>query len=98
MRERRWLGGDRQRAMETAQHRDRLATTQPDEIAMFQISEVQASLAFNGRRNVWPYGQSFGQGLSPARLMIRSRPVLKLNDAAWPVSSEGQRREVEETR
>jgi hypothetical protein len=33
--------------METAQHRDRLA---PAEIAMFQISEVQESSAFNGRR------------------------------------------------
>jgi hypothetical protein len=41
------LGG-RQRAMETAQQWDRLA---PAEIAMFQISEVQESPAFNGRRS-----------------------------------------------
>ena len=37
--------------METAQHRDRLAKNQPAEIAMFQISEVQESPAFNGRRS-----------------------------------------------
>jgi hypothetical protein len=35
--------------METGQHRDRLAKNQPAEIAMFQISEVQESPAFNGR-------------------------------------------------
>jgi len=39
----------RQRAMETAQHRDSTAKNQPAEIAMFQISEVQESPAFNGR-------------------------------------------------
>ena len=44
--------GSRQRAMETAQHRDRLAKNQPAEIAMFQISEVQESPAFNGRRSL----------------------------------------------
>ena len=38
-------------AMETAQHRDRLAKNQPTEIAMFQISEVQEAPAFNGRRS-----------------------------------------------
>jgi hypothetical protein len=43
--------GGRQRAMETAQHRDRLAKNQPAEITMFQISEVQESPAFNGRRS-----------------------------------------------
>ena len=37
-------------AMETAQHWDRLPKNQPAEIAMFQISEVQESPAFNGRR------------------------------------------------
>jgi len=37
--------------METAQHWDRLAKNQPAEIAMFQISEVQESPAFNGRRS-----------------------------------------------
>ena len=37
--------------METAQHWDRLPKNQPAEIAMFQISEVQESPAFNGRRN-----------------------------------------------
>ncbi len=51
MRERRWLGGGRQRAMETAQHLDRLAKNQPAEIAMFQISEVQEAPAFNGGRS-----------------------------------------------
>ena len=45
--------------METAQHWDRLAKNQPAEIAMFQISEVQESPAFNGRRSfltlrLWP--------------------------------------------
>jgi hypothetical protein len=49
VRERRWPGGGRQRAMETAQHWDRLAKHQLAEIAMFQISEVQESPAFNGR-------------------------------------------------
>ena len=43
--------GDRQRAMETAQHRDKLPKNQPAEITMFQISEVQESPAFNGRRS-----------------------------------------------
>ena len=43
--------GGRQRAMETAQHWDRLAKNQPAEIAMFQISEVQESPAFNGQRS-----------------------------------------------
>ena len=37
--------------METAQHWDSLAKIQPAEIAMFQISEVQESPAFNGRRS-----------------------------------------------
>jgi hypothetical protein len=37
--------------METAQHWDRLAKNQPAEITMFQISEVQESPAFNGRRS-----------------------------------------------
>jgi len=37
--------------METAQHWDRLAKDQPAEITMFQISEVQESPAFNGRRS-----------------------------------------------
>jgi hypothetical protein len=37
--------------METAQHWDRMAKNQPAEIAMFQISEVQESPAFNGRRS-----------------------------------------------
>jgi hypothetical protein len=37
--------------METAQHLDRLAKNQPAEITMFQISEVQESPAFNGRRS-----------------------------------------------
>jgi hypothetical protein len=37
--------------METAQHLDRLAKNQPTEITMFQISEVQESPAFNGRRS-----------------------------------------------
>jgi len=37
--------------METAQHWDRLAKNQPAEIAMFQLSEVQESPAFNGRRS-----------------------------------------------
>jgi len=41
--------GESQRAMETAQHRDRLAKHQPAEITMFQISEVQEAPAFNGR-------------------------------------------------
>ena len=41
----------RQRAMETARHWDRLAKNQPAEITMFQISEVQESPAFNGRRS-----------------------------------------------
>jgi hypothetical protein len=40
-----------QQAMETAQHRDRSAKNQPAEIAMFQISEVQESPAFNDRRS-----------------------------------------------
>ena len=40
-----------QQAMETAQHWDRLAKNQPAEITMFQISEVQESPAFNGRRS-----------------------------------------------
>jgi hypothetical protein len=35
--------GGRQRAMETAQHWNRLPKNQPAEIAMFQISEVQES-------------------------------------------------------
>ena len=43
--------GDRQLAMETAQHWDRLPKNQPAEITMFQISEVQESPAFNGRRS-----------------------------------------------
>jgi len=37
--------------METAQHWDRLAKNQPAEITMFQISEVQESPVFNGRRS-----------------------------------------------
>jgi hypothetical protein len=37
--------------METAQHWDRLAKNQPAETTMFQISEVQEALAFNGRRS-----------------------------------------------
>ena len=37
--------------METAQHWDKLAKNQPAEITMFQISEVQESPAFNGRRS-----------------------------------------------
>ena len=37
--------------METAQHWDRLTTNQAAEIAMFQISEVQESPAFTGRRS-----------------------------------------------
>jgi len=37
--------------METAQHWDRLAKNLPAEITMFQISEVQESPAFNGRRS-----------------------------------------------
>jgi hypothetical protein len=37
--------------METARHWDKLAKNQPAEIAMFQISEVQESPAFNGRRS-----------------------------------------------
>ncbi len=37
--------------METAQHWDRLAKNQPAEIAMFQISLVQESPDFNGRRS-----------------------------------------------
>jgi len=37
--------------METAQHWDRLAKNQPAEITMFQISEVQESPAFTGRRS-----------------------------------------------
>jgi hypothetical protein len=43
--------GESQRAMETAQHWDKLAKNQPAEIAMFQISEVQESPAFNGGRS-----------------------------------------------
>jgi hypothetical protein len=43
--------GESQRAMETAQHRDKLAKNQPAEITLFQISEVQESPAFNGRRS-----------------------------------------------
>ncbi|HIK92811.1 MAG TPA: hypothetical protein EYG03_12645 [Planctomycetes bacterium] len=43
--------GESQRAMETAQHWDRLAKNQPAEIAMLQISEVQEAPAFNGRRS-----------------------------------------------
>jgi hypothetical protein len=43
--------GGRQRAMETAQHWGRLPKNQPAEITMFQISEVQESPAFNGRRS-----------------------------------------------
>ena len=35
----------------TAQHWDKLAKNQPAEITMFQISEVQESPAFNGRRS-----------------------------------------------
>jgi hypothetical protein len=42
--------------METAQHWDKLPKNQPAEITMFQISEVQESPAFNGRRSFWPYG------------------------------------------
>jgi hypothetical protein len=56
--------GGRQRAMETAQHWDRLAKNQPAEIAMFQISEVQESPAFNGRLSF---------------LTLRVRPVDLLN-------------------
>ena len=37
--------------METAQHWDRLPKNQPAEITMFQISEVQESPAFYGRRS-----------------------------------------------
>ena len=37
--------------METAQHWDRLPENQPAEITMFQISEVQDTPAFNGRRS-----------------------------------------------
>jgi hypothetical protein len=37
--------------METAEHRARLPKNQPAEITMFQISEVQESPAFNGRRS-----------------------------------------------
>ena len=37
--------------METAQHLDRLPKNQPAEITLFQISEVQESPAFNGRRS-----------------------------------------------
>jgi hypothetical protein len=44
------LGG-RQRAMETAQHWDRLAKDQPAEMTMFQISEVQEAPAFNRWRS-----------------------------------------------
>jgi hypothetical protein len=55
--------GGRQRAMETAQHWDRLAKNQPAEIAMFQISEVQESPAFNLTVGgvFWPYGLEFIQ-------------------------------------
>ena len=45
-----WRG--RHRAMETAQHRDKSAKDQVAEITMFQISEVQESPAFNGRRSL----------------------------------------------
>ena len=44
--------GGCQRAMETAQHRDRLAKNQPAEITLFQISEVQEAPVFNGRRSL----------------------------------------------
>ena len=43
--------GESQRAMETAQHPDRLPKNQPAEIAMFQISEVQDSPPWNGWRS-----------------------------------------------
>jgi hypothetical protein len=47
--------------METAQHRARLAKNQPAEIAMFQISEVQESPAFNGRLSFLTLrGRQFG--------------------------------------
>jgi hypothetical protein len=37
--------------METGQHWDRLPNNQPAEITLIQISEVQESPAFNGRRS-----------------------------------------------
>jgi len=43
--------GESQRAMENAQHWDRLAKHQPAEITIVQISDVQESPAFNGRRS-----------------------------------------------
>jgi hypothetical protein len=43
--------GGRQRAMETAQRWARILTLRA-EITMFQISEVQESPAFNGRRSI----------------------------------------------
>ena len=51
VRERRWLGEIVSERWRTAQHRDRLPENQPAEIAMFQISEVQESPAFNGGRS-----------------------------------------------
>jgi hypothetical protein len=44
--------GGRQRAMETAQHLDRLPKNQPAKIAMFQIAKVQEAPAFKGRRSL----------------------------------------------
>ena len=51
--------------METAQHRDKVAKNQPAEITMFQISEVQDSPAFNGRRSFLTLrGRSAALGIS----------------------------------
>jgi len=83
--------GGRQRAMETAQHRARLPKNQPAEITMFQISEVQETHAFNGRRS-----------FLATRACVRLQIILNEQDrdiAGWCVCAAGweSRQRVVET-
>ena len=69
--------GGRQRAMETAQHWDRLAKNQPAEITMFQISEVQEAPAFNGRRSFLTLRQR-SERIHRLTRITRSQPAFGL--------------------
>ena len=69
--------GDRQLAMETAQHWDRLPKNQPAEITMFQISEVQESPAFNGRRSVLTLRDRKEEGITFAEISIPPKRMVQ---------------------
>jgi len=60
--------------MDTAQHWDSLAKIQPAEIAMFQISEVQESPAFNGRRSFLTLRPTGSEARTVCRWSFRNGP------------------------